>query len=95
MDDRHEGASASARRTHPLIASTSFTAPADRSRYHAHRDPPMSPPAPSFRGNKAALPQKPCAACGRPMTWRRRWARTWDEVKYCSDACRRFKGTRG
>ncbi|HOA95267.1 MAG TPA: DUF2256 domain-containing protein [Quisquiliibacterium sp.] len=55
----------------------------------------MSPPAPSFRGNKAALPQKPCAACGRPMTWRRRWARTWDEVKYCSDACRRFKGTRG
>jgi hypothetical protein len=27
--------------------------------------------------------------CGRPMSWRKRWARTWDEVKHCSDACRR------
>jgi hypothetical protein len=26
----------------------------------------------SFRGNKQSLPQKPCAACGRPMTWRKR-----------------------
>jgi hypothetical protein len=41
-----------------------------------------------FRGNKAALPSKPCAACGLAMTWRRRWARNWAEVKYCSDACR-------
>ena len=56
---------------------------------------PMTPPAPAFRGNKAALPSKPCLACGRPMTWRRRWARSWDEVKYCSDACRRAKGARG
>jgi Protein of unknown function (DUF3253)/Uncharacterized protein conserved in bacteria (DUF2256) len=23
------------------------------------------------------------------MTWRRAWARTWDEVRYCSDSCRR------
>jgi hypothetical protein len=23
------------------------------------------------------------------MTWRKRWARTWDQVKYCSDACRK------
>jgi hypothetical protein len=22
------------------------------------------------------------------MEWRRRWARVWDEVRYCSDACR-------
>jgi hypothetical protein len=49
----------------------------------------------AFRGNKSALPSKPCVACGRPMSWRRRWARTWDEVKFCSDACRRAKGTRG
>ncbi|RZL31151.1 MAG: DUF2256 domain-containing protein, partial [Rubrivivax sp.] len=32
---------------------------------------------------------KPCAACGRPMSWRRRWAANWAEVRYCSDACRR------
>lgn len=42
-----------------------------------------------FKGNKQSLPSKPCAVCGRPMTWRKRWARNWDEVKYCSDACRR------
>lgn len=32
---------------------------------------------------------KPCQACGRAITWRRKWARSWDEVRYCSDACRR------
>ncbi|MCA3106951.1 MAG: DUF2256 domain-containing protein [Rhodocyclaceae bacterium] len=42
----------------------------------------------AFRGNKQSLPQKPCAACGRPMTWRKRWRNNWAEVKYCSDACR-------
>jgi hypothetical protein len=42
-----------------------------------------------FKGNKSFLPSKPCASCGLPMTWRKRWAKTWDEVRYCSDACRR------
>jgi hypothetical protein len=37
---------------------------------------------------KAELPVKVCEACRRPMVWRRRWARTWDEVRYCSDRCR-------
>lgn len=23
------------------------------------------------------------------MTWRQAWARTWDSVRYCSEACRR------
>jgi hypothetical protein len=23
------------------------------------------------------------------MTWRKNWARNWDEVKFCSAACRR------
>jgi hypothetical protein len=44
---------------------------------------------PGHRGNKSYLPSKPCAACGRPMTWRKAWARTWETVKYCSDACRK------
>jgi len=42
-----------------------------------------------FKGNKAALPSKPCLACGRPMSWRRAWARNWEQVRYCSEACRR------
>ena len=52
----------------------------------------MTPPNNGFPGNKAALPSKPCVACGLPMTWRRRWAKNWADVKYCSGACRR-KGT--
>jgi hypothetical protein len=36
-----------------------------------------------------ALPSKDCIVCGRPFTWRKKWERVWDDVKYCSDACRR------
>ena len=50
---------------------------------------------PSFKGNKQSLPSKPCVACGRPMTWRKRWARTWDAVKFCSDACRKVGSIAG
>ncbi len=38
---------------------------------------------------KQDLPSKICAACGRPFTWRKKWARDWEQVRYCSDACRR------
>ncbi|MGJ5021691.1 DUF2256 domain-containing protein [Bradyrhizobium oligotrophicum] len=41
---------------------------------------------------KADLPTRICAACGRPFAWRRKWARDWDEVKYCSDRCRSDRG---
>ena len=33
--------------------------------------------------------EKLCAQCGRTMAWRRKWARVWDDVRYCSDGCRR------
>ncbi len=32
---------------------------------------------------------KTCVACGRTITWRKKWKTNWDEVRYCSDACRR------
>ncbi|MBY0243339.1 MAG: DUF2256 domain-containing protein [Burkholderiaceae bacterium] len=52
----------------------------------------MSRDAPSgFKGNKQALPSKLCLVCGRPMTWRKCWARNWDQVLYCSTACRRAR----
>ncbi|MEH0167100.1 DUF2256 domain-containing protein [Paucibacter sp. JuS9] len=41
------------------------------------------------RGNKQSLPSKPCQHCGLPMSWRKAWARNWEQVRYCSDACRR------
>ena len=44
-----------------------------------------------FKGNKQHLPSKPCAVCGRDMTWRKAWAKNWDSVLYCSDACRQRK----
>jgi hypothetical protein len=31
---------------------------------------------------------KICVSCGRRMAWRKKWAAVWDEVRYCSDACR-------
>ncbi|TNC53050.1 DUF2256 domain-containing protein [Rubellimicrobium rubrum] len=37
---------------------------------------------------KADLPTKTCPVCGRPFTWRKAWAKVWDEVVYCSDRCR-------
>ncbi|MFM8975050.1 MAG: DUF2256 domain-containing protein [Vulcanococcus sp.] len=33
-------------------------------------------------------PSKVCPACGRPFSWRKKWATVWDEVIYCSDRCR-------
>ncbi|HYW56031.1 MAG TPA: DUF2256 domain-containing protein [Polaromonas sp.] len=45
----------------------------------------------SFKGNKSSLPSKPCVACGREMTWRKSWAKNWEAVKYCSQACRAKK----
>ena len=36
---------------------------------------------------------KTCARCGREMTWRAKWAKNWDTVKYCSDACRKQRLT--
>jgi hypothetical protein len=38
---------------------------------------------------RAVPPSKPCATCGRAMTWRARWAKNWETVRYCSDGCRR------
>jgi hypothetical protein len=37
---------------------------------------------------KQNLPAKICVVCKRPFTWRKKWEKVWDEVKYCSDKCR-------
>lgn len=38
---------------------------------------------------KTDLPFKDCSACGLPFAWRRKWARDWEQVKYCSERCGR------
>ena len=44
---------------------------------------------------KGDLPSKICAACGLPFAWRKKWARDWDAVKFCSERCRGEKGKAG
>ena len=36
---------------------------------------------------QADLPRKTCPVCEREFTWRKKWERDWDRVKYCSKAC--------
>ena len=31
---------------------------------------------------------KVCGSCGRRIEWRAAWARDWQNVRWCSDACR-------
>ncbi|MBL7773329.1 MAG: DUF2256 domain-containing protein [Chitinophagaceae bacterium] len=44
-----------------------------------------------FRGNKLYLPTKVCMGCKREFTWRKSLKMTWEEVKFCSDRCRKKK----
>lgn len=36
---------------------------------------------------------KTCAGCGRTITWRKKWARDWESVRWCSDRCRSARVT--
>ncbi|MBH9741161.1 DUF2256 domain-containing protein [Vibrio navarrensis] len=42
---------------------------------------------------KAYLAQKICPVCQRPFAWRKKWQQCWDEVKYCSERCRRHRSS--
>ncbi|WP_309642311.1 DUF2256 domain-containing protein [Flavobacterium sp.] len=44
---------------------------------------------------KQNLPTKLCIVCHRPFSWRKKWEHVWQEVKYCSDACRNHKSKIG
>ena len=37
---------------------------------------------------KRPFPEKICVVCNRSFTWRKKWERVWDQVKYCSKRCR-------
>ncbi|NBW70032.1 MAG: DUF2256 domain-containing protein [Bacteroidetes bacterium] len=42
---------------------------------------------------KSELPTKICPICERPFAWRKKWKKDWDNVRYCSERCRRTKKT--
>lgn len=41
--------------------------------------------------SKRNLDSKICPVCKLPFTWRKKWKKDWDNVKYCSERCRRNK----
>lgn len=42
-------------------------------------------------GSPSTHDPKTCASCGRRIEWRKKWERNWDDVRYCSSACRSRK----
>lgn len=64
------------------------------SSHHIFPPTPMPPPR-TFKGNKQALPSKPCSVCGRPMSWRKKWEKNWERVRYCSETCRKSRPAHG
>ena len=40
------------------------------------------------------LPHKNCLVCLKPFSWRKKWERVWEDVKYCSERCRRNKNNK-
>jgi hypothetical protein len=38
---------------------------------------------------RRVLPSKDCPVCGLPFQWRRKWTANWEQVRYCSERCRR------
>ena len=40
---------------------------------------------------KENFSSKICQSCDKPFLWRKKWQKVWDEVKYCSEKCRRNK----
>jgi hypothetical protein len=42
----------------------------------------------SSDGERGERGDKVCRSCGRLIQWRAAWAKNWENVAYCSDACR-------
>lgn len=40
---------------------------------------------------KQHLPQKMCLVCQKPFSWRKKWEKNWESVKYCSERCKNGK----
>ncbi|MEM9366419.1 MAG: DUF2256 domain-containing protein [Planctomycetota bacterium] len=43
------------------------------------------------RSPRSERASKTCVVCGRSFQWRRKWARCWEQVRYCSQRCRQNK----
>ena len=43
--------------------------------------------------NQPERATKVCPVCGRPFQWRKKWKDVWEEVRYCSERCRRRRSS--
>ena len=67
----------------------------DRASGNVLNDETTRLPLVTMSAKKPNLPEKTCVVCGRPFKWRKKWAKCWEQVKYCSDKCRRQKAVSG
>ncbi|MEM8963040.1 MAG: DUF3253 domain-containing protein [Acidobacteriota bacterium] len=42
-------------------------------------------------GSRKTETSKICQTCGRSFAWRAKWRRSWEQVRYCGERCRRNK----
>lgn len=43
---------------------------------------------PTVAKTKNGFEPKTCGRCGLKFEWRKKWARDWANVKYCSQKCK-------
>jgi hypothetical protein len=50
----------------------------------------------AFGGGKkpADRASKICPVCQKSFTWRKKWAKDWENVIYCSERCKKSRGSR-
>ncbi|MFM9100072.1 MAG: DUF2256 domain-containing protein [Cyanobium sp.] len=46
-----------------------------------------------MKTGRADRPTRVCAGWGRPFQWRRKGKDVWQEVRYCSERCRRRRNS--
>ena len=44
---------------------------------------------PRIARTKNGFEPKICANCGLRFEWRKKWAKDWENVKYCSEKCKK------
>jgi hypothetical protein len=52
---------------------------------------PPSPPGRRRVDAGSANASKTCERCGRSFSWRKKWAAQWEQLRYCSQRCRRSR----
>jgi hypothetical protein len=40
---------------------------------------------------KQNLPENICQKCNLPFTWKKKWEKEWENVKFCSERCKKSK----